>query len=62
MVSDDHVARTREASAQSFRVLVEALVAKGFEPLAARNFVIKHDHMISNLAVHDAETHEGDHP
>ena len=62
MVSDDPVTRTREAHAQSFQVLVEALVAKGFEPQAAKNFVIKHDHMISNLAVHDAkEMSERDH-
>jgi hypothetical protein len=62
MVSDDRVTRTREASKQSFRVLVEALVARGYTPEAARNFVISHENMISNLAVHGyEETHKGDH-
>jgi hypothetical protein len=61
MVSDDHVTRTREASKQSFRVLVEALVARGYTPESARNFVVYHESMISNLAVHGyEETHKED--
>ena len=55
MVSDEHIAEIREAARQSFQVLVEALMARGHTPRAARNFVRRHEHRISNLAVHGIE-------